>query len=146
MEFVRRRRILRSSCPRDVDLFLLFFLLLFFVRFSNCSTSIRSYPKLTSLHTRREDVGERTRHFPSRSDAIRANNKETRKLDPEIIQDFSTFIERIGSARYFSKSSRNGNSKRIISGPTFPLPKWRNIVGDESGGVERYKGGGGCRV
>lgn len=96
MEFVRRRRILRSSCPRDVDLFLLFFLLLFFVRFSNCSTSIRSYPKLTSLHTRREDVGERTRHFPSRSDAIRANNKETRKLDPEIIQDFSTFIERIG--------------------------------------------------
>lgn len=97
MEFVRRRRILRSSCPRDVDLFLLFFLLLFFVRFSNCSTSIRSYPKLTSLHTRREDVGERTRHFPSRSDAIRANNKETRKLDPEIIQDFSTFIERIGS-------------------------------------------------
>lgn len=97
MEFVRRRRILRSSCPRDVELFLLFFLLLFFVRFSNCSTSIRSYPKLTSLHTRREDVGERTRHFPSRSDAIRANNKETRKLDPEIIQDFSTFIERIGS-------------------------------------------------
>lgn len=97
MEFVRRRRILRSSCPRDVDLFLLFFLLLFFVRFSNCSTSIRSYPKLTSLHTRREDVRERTRHFPSRSDAIRANNKETRKLDPEIIQDFSTFIERIGS-------------------------------------------------
>lgn len=146
MEFVRRRRILRSSCPRDVELFLLFFLLLFFVRFSNCSTSIRSYPKLTSLHTRREDVRERTRHFPSRSDAIRANNKETRKLDPEIIQDFSTFIERIGSARYFSKSSRNGNSKRIISGPPFPLPKWRNIVGDESGGVERYKGGGGCRV
>lgn len=97
MEFVRRRRILRSSCPRDVDLFLLFFLLLFFVRFSNCSTSIRSYPKLTSLHTRREDVRERTRHSPSRSDAIRANNKETRKLDPEIIQDFSTFIERIGS-------------------------------------------------
>lgn len=118
----------------------------FFVRFSNCSTSIRSYPKLTSLHTRREDVRERTHHFPSRSDAIRANNKETRKLDPEIIQDFSTFIERIGSARYFSKSSRNGNSKRIISGPPFPLPKWRNIVGDESGGVERYKGGGGCRV
>lgn len=25
------------------------------------------------------------------------NNKKTRKLDPEIIQDFSTFIERIGS-------------------------------------------------
>lgn len=47
-------------------------------------------------------------------------------------------------ARYFSKSSRNGNSKRIISGPPFPLPKWRNIVGDESGGVERYKGGVPC--
>lgn len=147
MEFVRRRRILRSSCPRDVDLFLLFFLLLFFrPLFELFHIHPLLSSKLTSLHTRREDVRERTRHSPSRSDAIRANNKETRKFDPEIIQDFSTFIERIGSARYFSKSSRNGNSKRIISGPPFPLPKWRNIVGDESGGVERYKGGGGCRV
>lgn len=144
MEFVRRRRILRSSCPRDVELFLLFFLLLFFVRFSNCSTSIRSYPKLTSLHTRREDVRKRTRHFPSRSDAITRKHASSIQKSSRISRHLSSGSVRM--ARYFSKSSRNGNSKRIISGPPFPLPKWRNIVGDESGGVERYKGGGGCRV
>lgn len=145
MEFVRRRRILRSSCPRDVNLFLLFLLSPAFLIVPQPLLSVN----FTS-HGRRccERENSLFKNLPllGRTN-IRAISKETRKHDGSL-QDFSTFIERIGSAHYFSKSSRNGNSKRIISGPPFslPLPKWRNIVGDESGGVERYKGGGGCRV
>ena len=126
---------------------------------SFCSFSFRplfllfhnpSYP-LTSLRTGEDVVRERTRYsktFPLSVGRISERLARKHASTDGSLQDFSTFIERIGSAHYFSKSSRNGNSKRIISGPPFslPLPKWRNIVGDESGGVERYKGGGGCRV
>lgn len=145
MEFVRRRRILRSSCPRDVNLFLLFLLSPAFLIVPQPLLSVN----FTS-HGRRCCERENSLFEPLPLSVGRISERLARKhaSTDGSLQDFSTFIERIGSAHYFSKSSRNGNSKRIISGPPFslPLPKWRNIVGDESGGVERYKGGGGCRV